>query len=114
MSPEAFKARLREERNISGIFNWLVLLFGSFETSLRYFGSSRFGLDEDGVLGVELRKAYFSTSQLCVCCHGFEGGPPVMLCSKAAFPYVTEGFIFKGRRIAVVAVCRKQLGRGDW
>ena len=27
MSPEAFKARLREERNISGIFNWLVLSF---------------------------------------------------------------------------------------
>ena len=27
MSPEAFKARLREEGNISGIFNWLVLLF---------------------------------------------------------------------------------------
>lgn len=25
-----------------------------------------------------------------------------MLCSKAALPYVTEGFIFKGRRIVVV------------
>lgn len=96
MSPEAFKARLREERNISGIFNWLVLSFGSFETSLRYFGSLGFGLDEDGVLGVELRKTYFSTSQLCVCRHGFEGGPPVMLCSKAALPYVTEGFYLQG------------------
>ena len=33
--PEAFKTRLREERNTSGIFNLLVLSFGSFETSLR-------------------------------------------------------------------------------
>ena len=33
--PEAFKARLRQEGNISGIFNWLVLSLGSFETSLR-------------------------------------------------------------------------------